>query len=222
MLDPKNASRQIRFRGVINEGSVSNSQRGPTCGFEAIANLIELSRPEYAGRDLVTEELFGRAKSYGAVDQRGALAVWAYQRILREYSINSLWYPFDHYQIILPALLNNLGVLIVGDAYFLNPAAYRQSGSHAFILTNYYTDESGNYIMGYTGVDSNFPFQARAGQFREGENFWPHQRVESFARALAGHYANSPVLVTSEQLRWPATARHYRLTRYGQFLPVSY
>ena len=222
MLDLKNISHQVRFKGVTNESTISNKQQGPTCGFEAIANIIELCIPEYAGRDLVKEELFGRAQRYGAVDQQGALAICAFQRILQDYSISALWYPFDHYQVILPALLNNLGVLIVGDAYFLNSEVYQQSGSHAFILTNYYTEESGHYIVGYTGVDSNFSFQRRDGQFREGENFWPYQRVENAARGLASYYANSPVLITSQQSRWPDAVRYYRRTMAGQFLAVPY
>jgi hypothetical protein len=222
MLDPKNINHQVRFKGVINESRISNKQQGPTCGFEAIANIIELCRPEYAGKDLVKEDLLGRAQGYRAVDQQGTLAIWAYQRILKDYLISSLWYPFDHYQIILPALLNNLGMVIVGDAYFLNSEAYKRSGSHAFVLTNYYTEESGHYSMGYTRIDSNFSFQSRGGQFREGENFWPYQRVENAARGLASYCANRPVLITSQQLRWSDTARHYRRIRSGQFLAVPY
>jgi hypothetical protein len=151
MLEIKRISNKIQFSGATRTASISDKQEGPTCGFEAIENIIELCRPEYSGRDLVREDLLKRAHVYKAIDEEGGLRVEAYQAILYDYGILSYWYAFHHYGVVLPALLNNRGVLVIGDAYYLNPRSYRRRGSgHAFVLTNFYTEESGNYVLGYT------------------------------------------------------------------------
>jgi len=221
MLERKNISPHIRFKGAINIDSLSDQQIGPTCGFEALENIIELCQPAYRGRDLVRADLIGRAHGYNAVDRAGALMVQCYQRILYDYQIVAYWYPFDHQQVLLPALSNNQGVLVIGDAHYLNPEAYRINPSlHAFVLTNYYTDGTGQVIQGYTGVDSNFSFQQRPEQFVQGQNYWTSEAIAQAAQATAPLYRGLSVLVTAGRIGWPLTARFYRRIGDGVLQPV--
>lgn len=219
MLKLRDSSVNIRFSGADGVGIVTNQQVGPTCGFEAIANLIELCRPEFAGRDLVGEDLSRRAQAYNLATPDGRLAFAGYQRILQHYGIASSWYPFDHYQVVLPALFNNLGVLVAGDASCLN-ATYPPNSSHAFVLTNFFTDEAAIHVGGYTGIDSNFPF--RDGVFRAGQNYWPYQAVENAARWAAPFLSGRPVLITTTPINWHNKVRFYRTTQAGQFIAVPY
>jgi hypothetical protein len=88
---------------------------------------------------------------------------------------------FLYDQVIIPALSANRAVLAMGDAHLLNDTAYVYPGSaHAFLLTNYCTDESGFYLYGYIGIDSNFPGQ---------ELLWPAQKVESAVQWAAKNLA---------------------------------
>ncbi len=213
MLDKRNASHQIAFKGFTHLEPIADRQTGPTCGFEAIENIIQLfQRTE---NNLTEKDLQPRADHYGFASQGAegySLSMQGYLPILADYGISAQWYPFDHLQVIIPALHDNRGVLLVGDAYYLNSQAYHNLQSwHAFILTNYYTDESGIFVLGYVGIDSNFAHQ---------ETFWPYQNVEAAAAHMAQRLMPCPVLVTDTPGNWPSTARFYRLLKTGQLVPV--
>jgi hypothetical protein len=215
MIDKRQVSSCISFSGHAHVEPIADKQAGPTCGFEAIENIIQLFRR--SDDDLTDRDLLPRAQRYGfaqkgspggySLDRRG------YLQILGDFGIAAKWYPFDHLQVVIPALRENRGVLLVGDAHCLNEQAYPDPGWHAFILTNYYTDESGMFIMGYVGIDSNFPRQ---------ETHWPCQAVEaSAAHAVQGGLTARPVLVTDATGNWPETAKFYRLMKSGQLAPVA-
>jgi hypothetical protein len=140
------------------------------------------------------------------------LDINGYVQILADYGITGRWYQFRQNEVVIPALRANRGVLLVGYAHYLNPQIYTPGGLHAFILTNFYTDESGTSLIGYTGIDSNFPGQ---------QMLWPYQNVESSAAYAAEIIRNPPVLITDYASNWPATAAFYRLLRTGQLVPVN-
>lgn len=165
--------------------------------------------------DLVDRDLLPRAMNYGAAQPapRGfALDVRAYQRILQDYGIPSRWYPFDHLGVLVPALLNNRGVLAVGDAHSLYPDPRLEvGGNHAYVLTNYYTDHSERCIVGYVGLDSNFA---------QTEVFWPCQNVENAAQWAIQNFVETPVLITDVPVNWPDKAKYYKMTSTGHLTPA--
>src|SRR5689334_6776747 len=108
MQNVRSSKPGLRFKGAVNVAPLADRQVGPTCGFEAIENIIQLFRP--LGNDLVEKDLLVRARFYGVshLSSRGeSLDVNGYARILIDYGIVSYWYPFDVYNIVLPALMAN-------------------------------------------------------------------------------------------------------------------
>jgi hypothetical protein len=213
MLDIRNINRQITFRGAANVAPIADKQKGPTCGFEAIENIIQLFHN--VGNNLVEVDLLRRAKSYGAListPEGPSLDIRGYSRMLQDYGIPSHWYPFDYRQIVIPALWNNRGLLVVGDAHYLNSEAYPKIGSnHAFVLTNYYTEESEHYILGYIGVDSNFA---------QTEIAWPYQNIENAVQWATQNVITTPVLITDIPINWQSKVKYYKMTKMGQIVPI--
>ena len=215
MLATQNIGSQISFKGFDRAGDLADRQCGPTCGFEAIENVIQLFRPV---DDTLTErDLIPRADHYGALVRSPmgySLDVQAYQRILADYGITAQWYVFDHQHVIIPALRADRAVLVVGYAPLLDPQGYPNPSdvSHAFLLTNYYTDETDRWVLGYVGIDSNFPRQQRT---------WPCENVEAAAAWVRNNQSMPyPVLISDSPGNWPARARFYRLVQGGTLVPV--
>jgi hypothetical protein len=105
-------------------------------------------------------------------------------------------------------------VLLIGDAHALNPYTYPQpSSGHAFVVTNYYTDESGSYVWGCTGVDSNFP---------QTEVRWTMSQVDQAAAWATRWVLSTPLLVTDAAFNWPYKAQYYRMLRSGELAAVPY
>jgi hypothetical protein len=197
-------------RRTVNIASIADQQRGPTCGFEAVENIIQLFHD--LNNNLSESDLLLRAMGYGAVlNTPGgrALHINAYQRILLDYGIASAWYPFDPL-VLSSALYNNHGVLAIGEAYYLKPEMYSGGGAHAFVLTNYCTDTSRHHIVGYTGIDSNLA---------NVEVRWPRQNVE---RALheGGRRFGTPLLITARPANWFSKPRYYVMHGQGQLWPA--
>jgi hypothetical protein len=193
---------------------LADQQKGPTCGFEAIENIIQLFYD--IGNDLLESDLLQRAESYGAavpMPEGGvALDIRAYESILQDYRISSNWYPFDPAQVVIPALANNRGVLAVGDVHCLYPDPNLRVGSnHAFVLTNFYTDQSEQYVVGYVGLDSNFA---------QTEVFWPHHNMARALQWASQNVVSLPVLITDAQFPGPNKARYYKVTNTGLAAPV--
>jgi len=212
-LTRRTIAKQPQFSGLAHVEPIADKQEGPSCGFEAIENIIQLFHR--LGNDLTRRELLPLAQWYGvaASEPDGfALDVSGYQPLLADFGITARWYPFNAAQVVIPALNANRGVLVVGDAHSLDARTYPRAGSgHAFVLTNYYTDEAGELILGFVGLDSNF---ART------EIAWPAERVEAAAAWGALNAVGYPVLVTDAPATWPSVARYYRQLRTGQLVPV--
>jgi hypothetical protein len=212
MWMPNFPPRRTASQRRVNVPSIADRQRGPTCGFEAIENIIQLFHDVDNG--LSERDLLLRAMSYGAVlNTRGgrALHISAYQRLLQDYGIASAWYPFDPL-VLSSALYNNHGVLAVGEAYYLKPEMYPGGGAHAFVLTNYCTDTSGRHIVGYTGIDSNLA---------NTEVSWPRQNVERALHEGARSFG-TPLLITARPANWFSKPRYYVMHGRGQLWPAYF
>lgn len=212
MLDIRNINNQILFGGAVNVKPIADRQQGPTCGFEAIENIIQLFHP--VGNDLVERDLLPRALHYGiAVPSLGGylLDFRGYQRLLLDYGIPAHWYPWD-YRVIIPALKDNRGILVISDAHELNAVAYSKKGSaHAIVLTNYYTDSSTHYLRGYIGVDSNFP---------QIQTLWPSQNMDNAVQWASKYIAHWPVLITAHPINWANKSTFYKMTSNREIVPV--
>jgi hypothetical protein len=206
MIPWKNVPEQITVGGFTNVAPIVDLQSGPTCGFEAIENIIQLFYP--VSNNLSRGDLLQRALRYGGVvatENGPILRTEVYRQLLHDYQIPSRWYPFLHYQTIIPALMANRGVLIIGDAHYLDGGIYPWQGSwHAYVLTNFCTNYSDQLILSYVGIDSNFPGE---------ERFWTCEQVASSAQMAAQQIWPLPVLITDiPASRFPAI-RHYRAHR---------
>lgn len=96
MQDIRKTKTQITFGGAAKVAPIADKQVGPTCGFEAIENVIQLFH-NY-GNDLVQRDLISRAQLYGAlIPARDgyALDYRYYSQILHDYHIDAHWYPFS-------------------------------------------------------------------------------------------------------------------------------
>ncbi len=213
MLYKQNSNHQIAFKGFANVEPIADRQIGPTCGFEAIENIIQLFKN--TSNTLTENDLQPRACRYGFAIKGTSgysLDIAGYVPILADYGISARWYPFDHLRVVIPALQENRGVLLIGDAHCLNPQAYHGPESwHAFLITNYYTDETQIYVLGYIGIDSNFSYQ---------QTPWSYQNVEAAVTHAAQRIMSCPVLITDTPGNWPMTARFYRLGRDGHLVPM--
>lgn len=207
MYDMRRMARQITFSGAAGVAPLADQQHGPTCGFEAVENIIQLFMP--ASNDLAERDLIPRAAARGVLrrDTEGvSLYPWGYPLLLGDYGISTQWYPFDFYRVVGPALWNDRVILAHGDAHLLDPGRYpRPQSWHAFIVTNFFTDETDAWVQGFLGIDSNRPNE---------EAGWLAANVESAVRGL-------PLLVTDQPVNWPIKAKHYRRQPDGQLVPVT-
>lgn len=214
MFDVRTAGAHFSVSGFTQVSMLADKQRGPTCGFEAIENIIQLFQG--VGNNFSQQRLIPAARALGLVNdthEGPILMSQGYRRILQEYGISSKWYPFNHLETVIPALKNNHGVLVVGDAHQLDPMTYRRPNAwHAYVLTNYYTDEWGNYALGYVGIDSNFPGQERC---------WPARQAHASALQTSQYLMQLPVLITDEQALWPRTSSHYRQLQDGRIFSFT-
>lgn len=202
-------TRELRFGGATQVQVLADAQQGPTCGLEAIENVIQLFNQ--VGNDLVEQSLLQKAKAYGAI-RGSSLDVNAYTQLLKDYGIVAHWYPYDPFRIIIPALSNDRAALVVLDAYNLDPGRYlRRERGHAVVLTNYCTDITGTTLIGYIGIDSNVP---------NIESYWPRTNFENAISWTIQRLMPTPVLITDAQTNWPYKAKFYKLSDSGQLVPV--
>lgn len=215
MLHMSMVSPQIKFQGAASVEPIADQQQGPTCGFEAVENVIQLFRP--AGNYLSDRELVVKAMQYGGLEKDAdgySLDPRVYRTILLDYSIGTHWYPFDYAGVVIPALLSNRVILAMGDSHYLNPIAYPdRGGGHAFVITNFYTDETGTYFGGCVGIDSNFSQQ---------QSVWDYVSLQNCIAWAIENVTRRPLLVSDNPVNWSNTARWYRLMRNGQLVPVPY
>lgn len=196
--------------GVTHVEAIADKQRGPTCGFEAVENVIQLYRPE--DNDLVDTDLIERARSYGFLQRTPSgpvLDVRGYRQILADYGIKARWCEFDHL-ILVEAVRNDRVAIAVVDAHRLNPKAYGiPKQGHAVVVTNFISDAPHGAaslpVIGYAGIDSNFPgVEAR----------WSWSAMESACRIM-----RRSLLITDSPAQWPHHVDHYAL-RNGKLVAV--
>lgn len=195
--------------GITLVEAIADKQRGPTCGFEAVENVIQLYRPE--NNDLIHTDLIPRARGYGFLQDTGAgpmLQVRGYRRILADYHIPSKWEDYDPFRVLIPALRQNRVALAIVDAHHLDSAMYpRRPSLHAIVITNFVTGASDRKVWGFTGIDSNV----------EGELAWHHEEI---ARAIKAVQPQPKLLVTETPSNWHGRADHYRRMPDGTFVAV--
>ena len=158
---------------------------------EAIENFIQLYNPGFRNTlsdYLQHSELFdggGQMVANGmTLDPRH------YQHILGDFGIGTEWHEFSH-ESLAQAIAQNRGVLAVGDAHYLNPAAYpTERAYHAFMITDISRGPLGE-ITAYKGIDSNFQQQ---------EISWSPEAIE---QALGHSPLQQQLLVSLQEMKWP-------------------
>ncbi len=177
----------VSFGGFAGVESIADVQSGPTCGFEAVENLVQLDNQNVSNS---FSDWLQQGEAYdGGVTQEGALNPQHYQHILSSNNIPSHWDTFSH-DSIANAVNSDQGVLAIGNAHDLNPSLYpNPEGSHAFVITDTITDDFGN-ITHYKGVDSNIGGS---------ESIWPAQNIEN---ALNNSGYSQSLLITDRPLNW--------------------
>lgn len=182
---------EVSFKGLTAIEPLADLQVGPTCGFEAIENFIQINNPGYTNTlsdYLQRSELFD---SGGHLVTAGmALDPMHYQHILSDFGIQTQWHQFSHNDLA-QAIDENRGVLAVGDAHYLDPATYPSEHSyHAFMITDITRGPLGN-ITCYKGIDSNFS---------QLEVHWSPEAIKS---ALKNSQLRQPLLVSLQEMKWP-------------------
>lgn len=177
----------ISFLGFSHVERLADIQAGPTCGFEALENIIQLNNPNILNS--LSDELQYHEYYDGGLVSSGALNTSHYQHILNSHNIPSHWNNFSHENII-NAIEHDHGVLAIGKAHSLNPMVYPDlEGNHAFVITDVIRDDFGQ-ITHYKGIDSNFENQ---------ETIWPVENIED---ALTKIDSRPQLLITDRPLNW--------------------
>jgi hypothetical protein len=193
--------------GPILVEMLADQQKGPTCGPEAVENLIQLFHP--LPNSLSDTDLLWRAQARGGVlwqPDGPYLEPWAYQGLLADYGITAEWHAYDA-QALVNALQANRGVLAVVDAHHLRPQFYPNPESwHAVAVTNIITDTS-RRVLEFVGIDSNFPGTQQRWSLR------------AFGTA-ASSWMYTPLLITTQPMRWSRSANCYVRQRDGSLVPV--
>jgi len=146
---------------------IADLQYGPTCGLEAIENMIQAANPNISNN--ISDYLQHHLALKGINLRTEGLPMELYQDILGMYDIQSHWTSFNH-----DTILNNLNrfggtVAITGDGYYVDSANLTPKSWHAITLTDPWRVE-GQGLIGYVGIDSNHPNQAYGYTFQQIEN----------------------------------------------------
>lgn len=193
---------------VVGVEVLADAQQGPTCGLEAVENVIQLFHR--VPNTISGTTLFRAARRRGALvwDAEGPrLEPWAYPLLLADYGIQAEWHEFEA-QMLVNAVQENRGVLAVVDAHWLRPRDYPSTGSwHAVVVTNVVADSSGRLVE-FVGLDSNFPGTTQR---------W---NAHAFERA-ASSWIYRPLLITTQLVRWRQKISHYLRQRDGSLIPIA-
>jgi hypothetical protein len=158
---PLTKEAQLRFSGGFSGiEDIADYQVGPTCGFEALENIIQLFYPN-VGNDL-SDQLINSEMQLGYNPDHG-LSPLRYSAILEPWGISAHWYPFDQ-QGIAQAINHHHAVAVVGDPYYLGETEiYRRPGGlpHIWVLTGTVYDEVTGRLIAYEGIDSNISGEVR-------------------------------------------------------------
>jgi hypothetical protein len=188
--------------------SIVDLQQGPTCGLEAVENVVQMFFP--ARNDLQDTHLIPLATRSGMMmlDSDGPwLHPAGYKPLLQAFRIRASWYAFDH-GVLVEALRANRVVIAVVDAHQIDCETYPPESGHAVVITNIVLDPSRKRLVGYVGMDSNHPGQERV---------WDALALEQAAR-FPDH---GPLLITDSPARFPNEAEYYMQLVSGVVLPVK-
>lgn len=187
--------------------SIIDLQQGPTCGLEAVENVVQMFFS--ARNNLQDTHLIPFAKQHGTLvpDSGGSwLHPSGYQPLLAEFGIGTNWYDFDH-KVLVTALRANRVVIAVVDAHQIDRESYPPESGHAVVITNYVLDPTRKRVVGYVGMDSNHSGEERA---------WSASALKR-AALFPDH---APLLITDAPGRVPKNADFYILWN-GALLPVN-
>lgn len=176
-----------RFSGAVNTQRLADLQDGPTCGFEAIENVIQLyhNLNNDLHRDLIA---WGHATRNCVPAQGGySLNESGYVPLLNHYGIGSEWAAYQ--QAGLVSILNqNRIALAVLYARYLYPGHGLTTETHAIVIQNFYVGEHSRQVEGYVGLDSN----------RESkESFWELSTIQQGCQNLEFERQRPSILITN-------------------------
>lgn len=184
-----------RLKGIEN---IADKQIGETCGLESVENIVQLYNPELG--DDFSGDIQKEHQDY--FNKGGSLKVEYYDDILKSQGITSTWNEFNHQQIA-EALSEHRPVVVVVDANDIDPL-YAEKGDnawHAITLTGVDHDSDGN-ILGYRGIDSNFPGQEKywsAGVLEKASKEW---RDEVLASSQEDQITQQVLIPDQQALAW--------------------
>jgi hypothetical protein len=206
MYTPNNNLAEIGGPSLVH--SIADRQRGPTCGLEAVENVIQLFRP--ARNDLLETHLIPLAARHGTLVQDPGgfrLETRGYKALLKRFGVAATWHAFDHHTLVAALQQNRVAIAVV-DAHTLAPGFYPSPRSwHAVVVTNYVSDKRHVSLLGYVGIDSNFP----------GEELW----WEADDIMLPQGFVFPSLLITDSPAAWSSTADHYVRLADGTAAPVQ-
>lgn len=193
--------------GLRSVTGLVDRQTGPTCGFEAVENVIQMFRP--AANSLSSTHLIGMASRIQALTltaQGPCLATSGYLPLLAKFGIASTWHLFNH-QVLLNALHEDRIAIAVVDAHQIDSDTYPEAGSfHAVVVTNIALNSNQEQVVGYVGVDSNHPGSERV--WEANAMAWGASLVQ-----------RGSLLITNKPARWHNKAPYYVPLRSGEFVP---
>ena len=165
--------------GSNNRWWFAEGQEGPECGFEAIENAIQQFWP--VGNEVSETVLKRLASTHRVLMADGSLHPAGYQLLLKHYGIQSWWRNFDH-SLLIKSLGEARVVIAILDASHID-GNYPADSGHALMLTAVVRDRDTGLVIGYEGVDSNYP----------GQGLWWDAHAFSIA---AQYYAPNSLLIT--------------------------
>jgi hypothetical protein len=188
------AANALHFSGLDHTELIAGFQGNqPWCGVHSLGNLVQMCYP--GTNEHINDFILNMAGSHGGlvpVPSGMTLNMAHFQPMLEQvFHIPAHWEALDTARIA-ELLHQNHGILVTGDAHYLDPSMYPNSNAwHAFNLTDVRVDNNGT--TWFKGLDSNVPGQ---------EKWWPSDAVKkALDRAL--HYYGKNGLVTDNVVAWP-------------------
>jgi hypothetical protein len=190
-------SGQREMGGIDGIAAIADRQIGPTCGLEAVENIVQLFVPARNDLSRTTLEPMASRAGYLVWGVYGPeLVSYALQPLLASFGISTQWASLDH-QHLVDALAQNRVAIAVVDAHYLDSNVYPFRKSwHAILITNYVTDPTGRTVVMYAGIDSNYGGQVLC---------WPLETLDIAARAAG----QAPLLITDEATHFGRHNVHY-------------
>lgn len=192
---PHHAADAVRFTGLDHTELIAGTQgQHPWCGVHSLGNLVQMSYPGQG--EHINDLILNVAGQHGglvASDSGLSLDINHYLPMLTEaFHVPAHWETFDPTRVA-EFLHQNHGILVVGDAHFLNPIMYPQPNAwHAFNLTDISIDNNG--MTWFKGLDSNVA---------SNEVWWSADAVQKALDRGCEAYNGRNMLVTDNPVAWP-------------------